>query len=108
MIAVQVAEDAAVATLQLVSALPPALRIYKDQAIRASGSAALNLAEGGGRRGREQARYFQVAHASAREALTAVRIVVRARMVDEEAGMEVVAMLDRVAAMAYGLWRGRR
>ena len=107
LVALQVAEQAAIATLELVSKLPPPLKVYKDQAIRASGSAALNLAEGSSRRGREQARFYQVAHGSAREALTAVRIVVLARFVDEDAGYRVMELLDRTAALTYGLWRGR-
>ena len=35
LVALQVAEQAAIATLELVSKLPPPLKVYKDQAIRA-------------------------------------------------------------------------
>jgi len=39
--------------------------------------------EGSGRRGRERKRFYQVAHASAREAKSAVRIVVRLNAIDQ-------------------------
>ena len=107
LVALQVAEDAAVAVTLLMQKVPAAMRLYQDQAIRAAGSAALNLSEGNGRRGRERKRYFQVAYASAREAKTAVRIAVRVNAVDKQAGERALALLDRAAALTWGLWRGR-
>ena len=86
LVALQVAEEAAVAVTLLMRRVPAAMRIYQDQAIRAAGSAALNLSEGNGRRGRERKRYWQVAYGSAREAKTAVRIAIRTNAVDKAAG----------------------
>ena len=52
LVALQVAEDAAVEVIALMRGLPAAMRTYQDQAVRASASAVLNIAEGAGRRGR--------------------------------------------------------
>jgi len=48
-----------------------------------------------------------VAYASACEAKTAVRIAVRVNAVDKQAGERALALLDRTAALTWGLWRGR-
>ena len=106
LVALQVAEEAAVAVTLLMRRVPAAMRIYQDQAIRAAGSAALNLSEGNGRRGRERKRYWQVAYGSAREAKTAVRIAIRTNAVDKAAGERALALLDRTAALCWGLWSG--
>ena len=101
-----VAEDVAVGVIQLFSGLPRALRCYEDQAIRASGSVVLNLAEGSGRRGRDRKRFWQVAHASNREVQAAVRVVVAAGAVDRVKGVALLTQLDRLGGLTYGLWRG--
>ena len=107
LVALGVAEDAAVAVARIMTGLPAALRIYQDQAIRAAASAALNVAEDSGRGGRDQKRFWRVAYSSAVEARTAVRIVVRLGAIDRAAGHEAARLLDRTAALTYGLWRGR-
>ena len=56
LVALSVAEDAAVAVARIMTGLPAGLRIYQDQAIRAAASAALNVAEGAGRGGRDRKR----------------------------------------------------
>ena len=106
LIALQVAEDAAVEVIALMRGLPAAMRTYQDQAVRASASAVLNLAEGAGRRGRDRRRFWQVAHASTKEAMSAVRVAVRSRAVDQKAGDHVLVLLDRLGGLTYGLWRG--
>ena len=106
LVALSVAEDAAVAVARIITGLPAALRVYQDQAIRAAASAALNVAEGAGRRGRERKRFWRVAYSSAVEARTAVRIVARLGAIDRAAGHEAARLLDRTAALTYGLWRG--
>jgi len=106
LIALEVAEDAAVEVIALMRGLPAAMRIYQDQAVRASASAVLNIAEGAGRRGRDRRRFWQVAHASTKEVMSAVRVAVRSRAVDQRAGERVLALLDRLGALTYGLWRG--
>ena len=105
-IALAVAEDAAVAVGELMQGLPASLRCFQDQAVRAAASVALNVAEGSGRRGRERKRFYQVAHASAREAKSAVRIVVRLNAIDQARGRETVDLLDRAAALTWRLWTG--
>ena len=103
LVALQVAQDVAVGTITLMQTLPPALRSYQDQAIRATGSVVLNLAEGAGRRGRDRARFWQVAFGSAKEAQAAVQVVVRAGQVDQAAGEALLGVLDRLAALTWGL-----
>ena len=103
LVALQVAQDAAVGTITLMQTLPPALRSYQDQAIRSTGSVVLNLAEGAGRRGRDRARFWQVAFGSAKEAQAAVQVVVRAGQVDKAAGEALLRILDRLAALTWGL-----
>ena len=105
-IALAVAEDAAVAVGELMQGLPASLRCFQDQAVRAAASVALNVAEGSGRRGRERKRFYQVAHASAREAKSAVRIVVRLNAIDQARGPETVDLLDRAATLTWRLWTG--
>jgi len=107
LVALQVAEDAAVEVIALMRGLPAAMRTYQDQAVRASASAVLNLAEGTGRRGRDRRRFWQVAHASTKEAMSAVRIAVRVQAVDQQTGQRVLALLDRLGALTYGLWQLR-
>lgn len=105
LVALSVAEDAAVEVVELTRGMPAALKSYRDQAIRASASAVLNLAEGAGRRGRDRRRFWQVAHASAKETLSAMRVAVRVNAVDRKAGERLLEQLDRLAALTYGLWR---
>ena len=106
LVALAVAEDTAVAVIQLMRGLPAAMRIYQDQAVRASASAVLNVAEGAGRRGRDRKRFWQVAYASAKETTAAVSVAVRSGAVDRRAGEKVLALLDRLGGLTYGLWRG--
>ena len=106
--ALQVAQDAAVGTITLMQTLPPALRSYQDQAIRSTGSVVLNLAEGAGRRGRDRARFWRVAFGSAKEAQAAVQVVVRAGQVDQTAGEALLRVLDKLAALTWGLSSGGR
>ena len=71
--------------------------------VEVAGSVVLNLAEGAGRRGRDRARFWQVAFGSAKEAQAAVQVVVRAGQVDQAAGEALLGLLDRLAALTWGL-----
>jgi four helix bundle protein len=98
-----VAEEAAGRTIRLVTDVGPRVRSYADQVVRASGSVALNLAEGHGRLGRDKRYHYSVAYASAQEASAALRILVAAQAVDPEEAGTVMALLDRVRAMSWRL-----
>ena len=81
----------------------PGVRSYADQAVRASGSAALNLAEGHGRLGRDKRYHYSVAYGSAQEASAALRILVAAQAIDLVEAGAVLDLLDRVRAMTWRL-----
>ena len=82
--------------ISLCRALPVELR---SQVRRAMVSVALNIAEGGGRAGRDRQHHFRIAYASAREVSAGLEIGAAVT------GMDVIAAeekRDRVRAM---LWR---
>jgi len=103
----ELAEAAAAQTLTLVRTTPRHVRSYADQITRASGSVALNLAEGFGRRGKDKRHHYAIAYGSAQETLSALRILVAARAVGPEAPTELAARLDRVCALTWRLMHPR-
>jgi len=98
-----VACEAAVHVLRLVRRASPTPRALADQTVRAVTSVPLNLAEGAGRRRRDRVHHWRIAYGSAREARTALELLVAAGCVDVEAATTADALLDRVAAMAWRL-----
>jgi len=96
-----VAVDAAARVIRLVAAVPPRLRELDDQATRAAARVPLSLAEGAGRRGRDREHHWRIAYGSAREAASAVELLVALGAVDAEQGREALAALDRVGAMTW-------
>ncbi len=79
-----------------------------DQLDRASVSVALNLAEGARRTGRDRARFYAIAHGSANESRTALRIAAAKRALDAKRTAEVDALMDRLGAMLWRLTHPRR
>ena len=70
-----------------------------DQLHRAAGSVVRNLAEGAGRTGKDRARFYRMAHGSARE-LRGTLDVAAAWGVDLDAPL---ATLDRLLGLLWGL-----
>ena len=103
-----VARDAAIVVLELVTTARPGLRSLADQTIRATTSVALNLAEGAGRCGRDRLHHWRIAYGSALEARTALELLVATGRVDPAAAATADALLDRVAAMTWRLMHPRR
>jgi len=99
----ELAEAAAAQTLTLVRTTPRHVRSYADQITRASGSVALNLAEGFGRRGKDKRHHY----GSAQEVLSALRILVAAEAVGAETATELAGQIDRVCAMTWRLMHPR-
>jgi len=97
------AEDAAALALVLVAKLPGAYRSYSDQLVRASGSVALKLAEGFGRRGKDKRHHYTIAYASAREASAATRILLRTGRLSPATADQLLERLDEVRAMTWRL-----
>jgi four helix bundle protein len=102
------ARDAAILVLELVTTVRPGLRSLAGQTVRATTSVALNLAEGAGRQGRDRIHHWRIAYGSALEARTALELLVATGRVDPEAAATADARLDRVAAMAWRLVHPRR
>ncbi len=98
-----VAEEAATLAVDLVTKLPGAYRSYSDQLVRASGSVALNLAEGFGRRGKDKRHHYTIAYASAREASAATRILLRTGRLSPATAGQLLQRLDEVRAMTWRL-----
>ena len=106
-VAQQLAETAAGKTIAAVRNVAGGVRSYADQAVRASGSVALNLSEGYGRRNRDKQHHYTIAYASAREASSALRILAAANAIGEEQSVEIEVLLDRVRAMTWRLIHSR-
>ena len=75
------------------------------QLSRAAESIALNLGEGRRRKAGDQRRHYEIAHGSASEATTALRIARARGYITPAEYDEVDVVLDRVRAMLYGLTR---
>ena len=102
-----VAEETAIHALQLVKALPIHYRSYADQLVRATGSVALNLAEGFARQGKDKRYLYSVAYGSARESIAAIRILSKAGAVGPADSTALIARLDEVCAMTWRLMHPR-
>ncbi len=72
-----------------------------DQARRAATSAALNLAEGAGREGRDRRHHYRIAYGSAREAGVALVLLEAAGAVTDTSTAQ--ALLDRLRALTWRL-----
>jgi len=86
-----------------VTQLPGAYRSYSDQLVRASGSVALNLAEGFGRRAKDKRHHYTIAYASAREASAGMRILLRTGRVSPAPAHQLLSSLGEVRAMTWRL-----
>ena len=80
-------------------------RDLRDQATRASVSAALNLAESAGYDGGNKRRHERIAYGSAREARAAVDLALALGLGSADKLRAAHDALDRVAAMCWRLMR---
>lgn len=78
-----------------------------DQLSRSTISVASNISEGSGREGADRHHFWVIAHSSAREAKTQIRIAVAGGLVGED-GPRLLALADRVCALTFGLKRTTR
>ena len=106
-IALETAEDAAAAVLLLVHPLGGRYAPLADQARRAAASAALNLAEGAGRCGRDRIQHYRIAYGSAREAACALRLLTRAGQLTADRAAPAMRRLDEVCAITWRLAKMR-
>ncbi|MEP0775692.1 MAG: four helix bundle protein [Acidobacteriota bacterium] len=104
----QLALEAAGAAVALALQLPAPLRSLSDQLLRSASSVPANLAEGAGRAGRDRLHHWRIAYASALEADSHLRLLLRAGAVDGAAAQRALDLFDRVRAMTWRLIHPRR
>ena len=95
--------EAAAITLQLVSRVPLPFKPIADQAIRAAASVPANLAEGSGRRGRDRMHHWRIAHGSALEVDTHLRLLQDANALTASDAARALDLFDQVRAMTWRL-----
>ena len=99
-IALDVAYQLAASVRPLLDTLRRKDRSLEDQLRRATASVILNISEGDGKSSlRDQARYFEIARGSCREARAALRLAAVWGYVDEATVAELDAIADRVCAL---------
>ena len=74
--------EAAGISISLVSRVPSRLRSLADQVVRSASSVPANLSEGHGRSGRDRAHHYRIAHGSAKEVDTHLRLLLHARAIN--------------------------
>ncbi len=99
-IAPDIAFQLAASVRPLLDSLRRKDRSLEDQLRRAIASTVLNISEGDGKSSlRDQARYFEIARGSCREARAALRLAAIWRYIAERHVNELDALADRVCAL---------
>ena len=107
-IALELALAAADIVLPLLDAVPPRHRKLGEQCHESTSSAPLNLAEGGGRFGRDRSYHYSIALGSAQEAKTALHLLRTVRAVDVGEADRGIHALDRACAATWRLLHPRQ
>ena len=107
LIAHRKALQAAGAGIKLVMRLPTPLRPITDQVIRSANSVPANLAEGHGRSGRDRLHFSRIAHASAKEVDSHLRLLAATGAVNPSAMKAALDGFDQVRAMTWRLLNPR-
>ena len=94
--------EAATLVIKLVLRVRAPLKSIADQAIRSANSVPANLAEGHGRTGRDRARFWRFAYASAKEVESHLRLLAAIESIDQMAANDALNLFDEVRAM---IWR---
>jgi len=95
--------DASAAVYTVTSGAARGHSSLVDQARRAAASVALNLAESSGRQGDDRRHFFRIAYGSAREAISAVSLLLRVGAIDGRAAHEAMTLLDQCCAVCWRL-----
>ena len=103
-----IAQEFIVAVRPLVLAIELSDRNLADQLRRAATSAALNVAEGNRRDGRDRAARFRIASGECAEAVAALHIAVAWAYVADESIAAPLALADRLCAVLWRLRHPRR
>ena len=103
LIAHEKALEAAGISITLVMRVPAPLKSIADQVIRSASSVPANLAEGHGRAGRDRMHFWRIAYASAKEVDSHLRLLARARVIDDNKVHKALESFDEVRAMTWRL-----
>jgi four helix bundle protein len=103
-----IAQEFIVAVRPLVEAIELRDRNLADQLRRAATSAALNVAEGNRRDGRDRAARFRIASGECAEAVAALHIAVAWAYVADDAIADALGFADRLCAVLWRLRHPRR
>jgi four helix bundle protein len=99
--------EAAGAAIALVTRIPAPLKSIADQVIRSASSVPANLAGGHGRTGRDRLHFWRIAYASAKEADSHLRLLVRTGAVNCTKANVALGVFDEVRAMTWRLLNPR-
>ncbi|HSL18372.1 MAG TPA: four helix bundle protein [Methylomirabilota bacterium] len=94
---------AASLAIRLVVRVPAPLRSLADQVVRSASSVPANLAEGHGRFGKDRTYHWRVAHGSAKEVDTHIRLLADAGAIDRTKAAVTLRLFDEVRAMTWRL-----
>ncbi len=103
--ATEKAITAAAEAISLSRRAPAPLRSIEGQVIRSASSVPANLAEGHGRFGRDRARHWRIAYASAKEVDAHLRILCLSGAVPCGKAMAALQLFDEVRVMTWKLLR---
>jgi four helix bundle protein len=106
-IALKVSIEVVRALREVVEQLATRDRDLADQIRRAASSAALNVAEGSKRAGKDQAHHCRIAAGSAAEVRAAIAIGAAWGYLDQARYQALEALLDRQAALLYRIAQRR-
>jgi four helix bundle protein len=96
-------QDSADSDSELLSRVPAPRTSIADQLIRSAGSVPANLAEGHGRSGRDRQHHWRIAHASAKEVDSHLRLLAAAGAVDGLGAEQALGTFDEVRAKTWRL-----
>jgi four helix bundle protein len=95
--------EAAGIAISLVSRVPARLRSIADQVVRSASSVPPNLSEGHGRAGRERVYHYRIAHGSAKEVDTHLRLLATTGAIRGPKVENVLNLFDQVRGMTWRL-----
>jgi len=101
--ALEKATTAAGIAISLVIRVPAPLKPIADQIIRSASSVPANLAEGAGRSGRDRLHHYRIAHGSAKEVDTHLRLLVGTGSIISSRAETAIQLFDDVRAMTWRL-----
>ena len=99
--------QAAALAITLVMRVPAPLKPIADQVIRAASSVPANIAEGAGRSGRDRLHHWRIAHGSAKEVDTHLRLLIETGAVTAQTAEDAVRLFDDVRAITWRLLHPR-